>query len=1451
MPSFLPSILGSDEDATRDPVGAMPVHALIGVLRDLGQDLDSVELEEAEYETILAEIEELDRMVPGREAEHKVEAYPPDERTVEWLDWLADRLEEAEIEETDLHKPIEELVLQVSDTIDEILPFDPSTDTDSWEYQFIELDTEKSGHYEMLSKGVTYDILAEALEKFRDDHRDRLEEEASDEEPSDVTLLNLVEEPDEALDTAGDLDEEDQSLDTTASSTQNEGLEPSVITEDGEEVDPVETTDEESSEASEESDDQDSFTDRISGLTSGLDGLKALAGSDDTSDSNTAGDATQAESLTADSDGLSRWKLDLLEADPDPEDVDEETVEHLIEAGYLEIDGDTPDVEAFAGPDAREMLEIHDERPNDPVWLGRGSDGRGVPVNQASMFLHMMIAGKTGFGKSTQLFNMALQTIRAGYGCVIYDPGGDDSKELMEKIPEDRLDDVIWIEPGREEGYSTGFNFLQIGLDEDDLNYDKAVENLVNDLAKTLGQSQYWGPVMDRVSRSFIRAMNASKHDFNLLDLNYILLNQESRERFRDIVEEEGIDWLDDSMAEMAQKDDEDLEPLRRRFEEWKENPIARRLIAFRDGGVNIPEAVEDDKIIIVRMGSEQEDLKQMLMMAVLRRVWAAIRSREDEDARHRDPFFVYMDEFHNLVPDDSSDSTIPNMFREARKYRLSLIVSDQYYSEIPDNVITGVYNNTNTVLSFNPGYIDQAREIAPSLDVDPQTLINEGKYRSWTRLTTRKGNKTPAFKVNNLPPYPPIRRREEAENLIEQSLREYGRELSTESIKSEMKFKAGRGELEVRGVAGDESTTAAEYEKQDEELRDTLFESIYVTQIKQDAKGEFVPMDAVEEEWDRRADLGYQSKPAQILEKTAEQYVVQENRSDGLYVRITPDGLKEAGLQQDTGENASGGGKMHRWVLTQAFECFTVWDCFVELPDQSEEGELPDGVADLPIDPLEPAKDEDDLKGVKNALGELETEYPELFELTGGRNIAIEAETRTIADPQQTLTNLRKAVNNGKVCVLAVKPPTEGGRAPDGAEFDYWAERGEQIIYKTDRNGTHVKSIDRDEITCVRQTTEEGHRQFYNASAMTLEDEDVYPLRPASEENVEWWEHDDVVVVETANREEIAWFEDVWALEEPDKSAFPAYAVRENGGITVYEGGTTHEYEDMDMMKEDWQTISEPFIPELEFNRGLPSKEDFVFVVYPFADSEYDEPMIVEGEQRQPLIPEDRSMPTGEATPAEDREPPEEDEEGEDPDDPDATPTPEDETSGDEPDDTDDSQRILIDAQPKNQTDVTPIEELSGGTAAICGVIQSSEPPTTVRREDEKMVDPMQQITIEDDTGEIQARLWGRHAEFDADEGKEILIAGAVVSSEVKNGSMTQIVDVHASDTIVDAPDSISSGLSTDQPTAGTEPVAVSDGAIDQESEQRGVSQEADDQHPTERVEEAERPDEGRIFEY
>src|SRR3990167_1092146 len=60
---------------------------------------------------------------------------------------------------------------------------------------------------------------------------------------------------------------------------------------------------------------------------------------------------------------------------------------------------------------------------------------------------HFYIIGKTGMGKTTLLENMAIQDIQRGYGVGIVDPHGEFAQKMLDFVPSERVNDVIYFNP--------------------------------------------------------------------------------------------------------------------------------------------------------------------------------------------------------------------------------------------------------------------------------------------------------------------------------------------------------------------------------------------------------------------------------------------------------------------------------------------------------------------------------------------------------------------------------------------------------------------------------------------------------------------------------------------------------------------------------------------------------------------------------------------------------------------------------------------------------------------------------------------------------------------------------------------------------------------------------------------------------------------------------------------
>src|SRR5208337_275523 len=71
-----------------------------------------------------------------------------------------------------------------------------------------------------------------------------------------------------------------------------------------------------------------------------------------------------------------------------------------------------------------------------------------IHISVEDLRKHLYILGQTGTGKTTILYSMMMERIYSGSGICVIDPHGDLYKMLLNNIPQQRLKDLIVIEPG-------------------------------------------------------------------------------------------------------------------------------------------------------------------------------------------------------------------------------------------------------------------------------------------------------------------------------------------------------------------------------------------------------------------------------------------------------------------------------------------------------------------------------------------------------------------------------------------------------------------------------------------------------------------------------------------------------------------------------------------------------------------------------------------------------------------------------------------------------------------------------------------------------------------------------------------------------------------------------------------------------------------------------------------
>jgi len=107
----------------------------------------------------------------------------------------------------------------------------------------------------------------------------------------------------------------------------------------------------------------------------------------------------------------------------------------------------------------------------------------------------------------------------------------------------------------------------------------------------------------------------------------------------------------------------------------------------------------------------------------------------------------LYIDEFQNFATDSFAE-----IMSEARKYRLSLIVANQFTAQLQENVRDAIFGNVWTIISFTLGR-DDAEMMAKQYKemVSPNDLLSLPKFKAYSKLMI-DGVMSDPFSMQTLP---------------------------------------------------------------------------------------------------------------------------------------------------------------------------------------------------------------------------------------------------------------------------------------------------------------------------------------------------------------------------------------------------------------------------------------------------------------------------------------------------------------------------------------------------------------------------------------------------------------------------------------------------------------------------------------------------------------------------
>lgn len=393
-------------------------------------------------------------------------------------------------------------------------------------------------------------------------------------------------------------------------------------------------------------------------------------------------------------------------------------------------------------------MENEQEHENEITVLGETNfrnEHRRFGIKTDDRRRHMYIIGKTGVGKSTVEYNMAIQDIERGHGVAIIDPHGEFAESMLDFIPKNRINDVIYFNPA-DQDYPIAFNVMEKVEPE----YRHLVASgLVGVFQKIWADS--WGPRLEYVLRNAILGL-LEYSGSTLLGIMRILTDKEYRDKVVDKIQDPVVKsfWVNEYAKYPAQFQVEAVNPIQNKVGQFLTSPIIRNIVGQTKSSINMRDVMDNEKILIMNLskGRIGEDSSRLLGAMMITKLNLAAMSRVDVSEKNRRDFYLYVDEFQNFATE-----SFANILSEARKYKLNLILAHQYITQMEEEVSDAVFGNVGTIMCFRIGAADAEfleKEFYPTFD---QTdLVNLDKYNVYMKLMI-DGVASRAFSAATLPP--------------------------------------------------------------------------------------------------------------------------------------------------------------------------------------------------------------------------------------------------------------------------------------------------------------------------------------------------------------------------------------------------------------------------------------------------------------------------------------------------------------------------------------------------------------------------------------------------------------------------------------------------------------------------------------------------------------------------
>ncbi len=355
---------------------------------------------------------------------------------------------------------------------------------------------------------------------------------------------------------------------------------------------------------------------------------------------------------------------------------------------------------------------------------------RSLALTPTDALRHLHLLGPTGSGKSTLLLNLIAQDMVAGRAVVVIEPKGDLIANVLERIPADRVDDVVLLDP-TDTARPVGLNPLALGGRSPELAADQLL-GLLHSL-----YAPHWGPRTHDILGASLLTL-ARLPGMTLAALPLLLTDAAFRRRV--------IPYATDPIG---------LAPFWRAYEAWSEaeraaaiapvmnklrplllRPELRTIVGQTRQSFDLRRVFTERKVLLVNLnkGLLGPETSALLGSLIVSQLWQAILGRTDIAPERRHPVFIYVDEFQDYLhlPLDLADA-----LAQARGLGVGFVAAHQYLHQLGPAMRSAVLANAQSRVAFRLPSED-ARLLAADSSLSTEDFQSLGAFQCYVQLVAK-----------------------------------------------------------------------------------------------------------------------------------------------------------------------------------------------------------------------------------------------------------------------------------------------------------------------------------------------------------------------------------------------------------------------------------------------------------------------------------------------------------------------------------------------------------------------------------------------------------------------------------------------------------------------------------------------------------------------------------------